>query len=40
LKLSAIAYGESSETANSNEEKYGIASASVNNNNARGANAS
>ncbi|MBZ5858570.1 RHS repeat-associated core domain-containing protein [Flavihumibacter profundi] len=40
LKLAAVAYAESSETANSSEEKFGIASASVNNNNARGANAS
>ncbi|PLK42106.1 RHS repeat domain-containing protein [Emticicia sp. TH156] len=39
-KLAAVTYAESSERLNSQEEKNGIASASVNNNNARGPNAS
>jgi RHS repeat-associated protein len=39
-KLAAVVYAESSERVSSQEEKNGIASASVNNNNARGSNAS
>lgn len=39
-KFAGVVYAESSERVNSQEEKNGIASASVNNNNALGSNAS